>query len=328
MPKAWMVRAGEGGDVIEDFIEKNVVAIGWAELPDLSGVHSRDELKKLIEQNYREDRPGQRRSWFAQVGTFRFDIKKGDAVVTYNPDTREYHLGNVTGDYQYRSGVVQDYPHTHQVAWFAKVSRDDLSVQSKNTLGAIQAVFSLEDVIDELNSFAKGEKQSKAAAEGLQMDQLRQNVISQSHEFIKDRLQALSWEDMQDLVAGLLRAMGYQTRVSPPGADRGKDIIASPDGLGLGQPRIRVEVKHRPKEVISSATLRSFLGAFRQGDHGIYVATGTYSKEARYEAERAQHPITLLDLGDLVALLTQHYEKLDSETRAMVPLIRVYWPAT
>ena len=32
------------------------------------------------------------------------------------------------------------------------------------------------------------------------------------------------------------------------------------------------------------------------------------------------------DEDELVALLTQHYEKLDLESRALIPLVRVYWP--
>ena len=47
---------------------------------------------------------------------------------------------------------------------------------------------------------------------------------------------------MQELVAGILRAMGLKTKISNKGPDRGKDIIASPDGLGLENPRIFVEV--------------------------------------------------------------------------------------
>uniref|UniRef100_UPI001CC279C2 restriction endonuclease n=1 Tax=Enterobacter hormaechei TaxID=158836 RepID=UPI001CC279C2 len=48
-------------------------------------------------------------------------------------------------------------------------------------------------------------------------------------EGIKDRINSLDWDEMQDLVAGVLRSMVYKTQVSPAGADRGKDIIASPD---------------------------------------------------------------------------------------------------
>ncbi len=84
---------------------------------------------------------------------------------------------------------------------------------------------------------------------------------------------------MQDLVAGILRAMGYKTLVSPAGADRGKDIIASPDGFGFEPPRIVVEVKHRNARM-GSSEIRSFLGGRHKDDRGLYVSTGGFTKEA------------------------------------------------
>ncbi|WP_410493863.1 hypothetical protein [Endozoicomonas sp. 8E] len=39
--------------------------------------------------------------------------------------------------------------------------------------------------------------------------------------------------------------MGYKTRVSSKGPDRGVDVTAPPDDLGLTQPRIKAEVEHR-----------------------------------------------------------------------------------
>ncbi|MBW1279594.1 restriction endonuclease, partial [Escherichia coli] len=65
---------------------------------------------------------------------------------------------------------------------------------------------------------------------------------------VADRIGRLDWYDMQRLVAAFLRALGYRTEISPVGPDRGKDIFASPDGFGFEQPRIAVEVKHRPRE--------------------------------------------------------------------------------
>ena len=61
------------------------------------------------------------------------------------------------------------------------------------------------------------------------------------------------------LIAALLRAMGFKARVTPKGPDRGRDVIASPDGLGLQQPRIVAEVKHRPRESMGSNPVRSFI---------------------------------------------------------------------
>lgn len=58
---------------------------------------------------------------------------------------------------------------------------------------------------------------------------------------IKDRVSQLSWEDMERLAAGMLKAMGYCARVTPKGPDGGCDVIASPDALGLESPRIVAE---------------------------------------------------------------------------------------
>jgi restriction system protein len=99
---------------------------------------------------------------------------------------------------------------------------------------------------------------------------------------------------MQELVAGVLRAMGYKTRVSPAGPDRGRDIIASPDGFGFQPPRIVVEVKHR-KGTMGAPEVRSFVGGLRQNDNGLYVSTGGFTREARYEADRTNQNLTLMD---------------------------------
>ncbi|AGX41065.1 hypothetical protein D364_23955 [Klebsiella pneumoniae CG43] len=145
-------------------------------------------------------------------------------------------------------------------------------------------------------------------------------------EGIKDRINRLDWDEMQNLVAGVLRSMGYKTQVSPAGADRGKDIIASPDGFGFENPRIIVEVKHR-REQMGSQQIRSFIGGRHKDDRGLYVSTGGFSKEARYEADRSTIPLTLWTLDDLVRALVENYEQVDIKTKLLVPLKRTYLPA-
>jgi len=142
---------------------------------------------------------------------------------------------------------------------------------------------------------------------------------------IKDKVAALLPEEMEELVASILRAMGYKAKVSPKGPDRGVDVIASPDGLGLTQPRIKAEVKHRDGSMGAPA-IRGFIGALRDGDSGLFVSTGGFTREARYEADRSTFPLTLVDLDDLADLIVSHYESFDLEGRALVPLVRIYWP--
>ena len=117
-----------------------------------------------------------------------------------------------------------------------------------------------------------------------------------------------------------------KTQVSPAGPDRGKDIIASPDGFGFENPRIIVEVKHRNGQM-GTQQIRSFLGGRHKDDRGLYVSTGGFSKEAHYEAERASVPLTLWTLDNLVRALIENYEQTDSETKRLVPLKRTYLPA-
>jgi restriction system protein len=130
---------------------------------------------------------------------------------------------------------------------------------------------------------------------------------------------------MQDLVAGILRAMGYRTTVAKAGPDRGVDIFASPDGLGLREPRIFVEVKHRQAQM-GAKEIRAFLGGRKKGDKCLYVSTGGFSKDAMYEAERAYVATTLITLPLVRRRLIDYYESTDAETRALVPLKRLYWP--
>lgn len=136
----------------------------------------------------------------------------------------------------------------------------------------------------------------------------------------------LDWDEMQNLVAGVLRSMGYKTQVSPAGADRGKDIIASPDGFGFENPRIIVEVKHR-REQMGSQQIRSFIGGRHKDDRGLYVSTGGFTKDARYEADRSTIPLTLWTLDDLVRALIENYEQVDIETKLLVPLKKTFLPA-
>jgi restriction system protein len=132
---------------------------------------------------------------------------------------------------------------------------------------------------------------------------------------------------MEHLVAAVLRAIGYRARVTPQGPDRGVDVIASPDGSGLEAPRIKAEVKHRSKTPMGSQDVRSFIGGLREGDRGLYVSTGGFTKDARYEGDRSLTPVTLVTLEDLAVLIVTHYDQFDVDGRTLLPLVRIYMPA-
>ncbi len=165
---------------------------------------------------------------------------------------------------------------------------------------------------------------TSAVLDELDAEDIWQEYISQSEQFVEDNIASLDWRQLQDLIAGILRAMGYRTRVSNPGPDRGVDVFASPDGLGLGEPRIFAEVKYR-SGAVGAPEIRAFIGGRQQGDRCLYVSTGGFSTAARYEADRSSIPLTLVAMPDLRELLVDYYESLDPETRALVPLRKVFF---
>jgi len=329
--RMWMVRAGQGATYVEDFIEKNVVAIGWSEADEIKVGDTREEISQKLTSVWPAMNTGKLAISAGQIFRFLNEIKAGDKVVTYDPGRRIYHVGQVMGAPRYEPGLLEELPRVRDVKWQGEVLRDSISTGAKNTLGAISTLFLLSDeAAAEIMALLSGKSVAKVVeteTDTEATEDIARDLRARSREFIKDKITRLDWQELQELVAGLLRAMGYKTRISPTGPDRGKDIMASPDGFGFEQPRIIVEVKHRPKEAMGAPEIRSFLGGRHANDKGLYVSTGGFTKEARYEAERASIPLVLLDLDDLVKELLRHYGTMDMEARTLIPLVNIYWPA-
>lgn len=328
----WMVRAGEDGYLIEEFDRGCIIAIGWHKIGDLSAVTSEEEIRERYNQEYPDDKPVKARLAVSMICRFRFILEKNQKIVTYDPQKREYLIGNITSDYYHNtdeiSETISNYAHLRKVDWLGRVSREVLSVSSRNSLGSSLTLFSVnEKVSAELLSYIG----KLATPEGIEednseLDQIKEDTVVRAHELIKDKLLELSPDEMEELAAAILRAMGYKTRVMPKGRDRGVDVLASRDGLGLEEPRIKVEVKHRSGTSMGSQDIRSFLGGLREGEKALYISTGGFTQEAKYEADRSKIPLTLLELNDLADLIVTHYESFDIEGKRLMPLVRVYFP--
>jgi restriction system protein len=322
-----MVRAGRSGRFADEFRDRSIVALGWSEIDDLSNISKRDEVLSRVRIAYPSY--SEQSALMAAGQLFRFvkEFKIGDRIVSYDPRVRQYLCGEIVGNYRYCPDEAnEELINQRDVKWQHERSRDDISSAAKNSLGAISTIFLISDaVVAEL--WGKSLSAIKQEfGQGLDQTVEQPDFEQLASETIKDRIAALDWAAMQNLVAGLLRAMGYKTSVSEPGSDRGKDIVASPDGFGFQEPRIVVEVKHRKNQRMGSQEIRSFLGGRHPRDKGLFVSTGGFSKDAFYEAERANISITLMDFESLVEAILEHYPRFDQETKQLLPLKTIYWP--
>lgn len=134
--------------------------------------------------------------------------------------------------------------------------------------------------------------------------------------------------EFQDLVAALLRAMGYYISwIAPRGKDGGIDIMAASDPLATRPPRIKVQVK-RQQTPVNVDGLRSFMALLNDDDVGMFVSVGGFTKDATDTARtQEKRRITLVDSKRLFQLWTESYEKLRDEDRRLLPLKQVYFLA-
>ena len=150
----------------------------------------------------------------------------------------------------------------------------------------------------------------------------------QAWQEIEQYLRKMNPYDFQDLVAALLRAMGYHVSwIAPPGKDGGIDIVAWSDPLGTGPPRIKVQVK-RIGQNVNVDGLRSFMALLGDDDVGLFVTTAGFTKDAE-ELARTQEKrkVTLVNLDKLFDLWVEYYGRLDDLARRRLPLRPIHFLA-
>jgi len=327
MIRWWMVRAGDSNELIPEWISKGVVSIGWSELGNPKSFNSREKLIEKAHDVYKDEKPGARVIWASQVWKFCYEIKVNDKVITYARDTREYIIGTVTKEHVYDPAKISDYyPNVVEVAWEDKrILRDSLSQGAKNSLGGISTVFRVDQWEQEFEQLLNGNISvtTNEMEEDEESAQKNEEFIQQAKSMVEDTVDKLDPWQMQDLVAGLLVAMGYQVKVSPKGPDGGIDILAHRDAFGFEKPIIKVQVKHR-RSASSSPEIQQLLGANPIGASCLFVSTGGFTSSAKNVA--MQNGVKLIDLAELVELINEWYERFPMEAKSLIPLKRVYVP--
>ena len=270
----WMVRSGGDGAYFDHFLDKSVVAIGWAEkIGEIKLGDSDEDIRRRFEEAFSEYRPGRIRNAASQVKRFLREVTVDDNVVTYNAERRAYRTGIIRSDAEVQTRNAetgeQRAEYVRRVDWQAdEIPRAALTAAARGSLASKLTIFRVNDAVSrELRNLCSPSPTREPAAAVAPMAELDEvqtaytldEYIEKSEQFIEDQIVRLGPYQMQDLIAGILRAMGYRTRVAKPGPDRGVDIFASPDGLGLAEPRIFVEVKHRAG-TIGAPAVRAFMG--------------------------------------------------------------------
>lgn len=106
---------------------------------------TRQEISALVHDHMPSWSMGKVSIWAGMLRRFQNGISIGDGVITYNPASRHYAVGEIISDCQYNPDLIPEDPLARLVKWQGEVARDDLLVATKNSLGAISTLFKLPD---------------------------------------------------------------------------------------------------------------------------------------------------------------------------------------
>ena len=95
--------------------------------------------------------------------------------------------------------------------------------------------------------------------------------------------------------------------------------------MGFGEPRVCVQVKSGDS-ALDRPTLDQLIGVMQnvQASNGLLVSWGGFKSSVDREEATQFFRVRLWDQGDLINQVLEHYDKLDEDIRAELPLKRIW----
>ena len=198
----WVVRAGKGGSAVEDVEKARVVAIGWVEVGDCSGLQTKDDFTRKLRDVYPDSKAiGQSAG---QVYRFIRKMEIGETVLTPDSDRREVLVGEVMGEYRYAPELTGGaYPQVRDVKWRGRIPRDGMSPQFRASMGGQTTVFAIEGHEAEIERLLGGEPPPPNDGEETGPTFIAETE-TKAAELIADHIALLAWEEFELLVAAVL----------------------------------------------------------------------------------------------------------------------------
>lgn len=335
----WLVRAGSYGEYEQKFIQEKRVYVTWDYLSqDLSLLPSREALFTVMDGLYPDSKPKRLHNWVSQVWPFAREINIGDLVIVPLKTQPVIYIGEVTSNYQFAPEGPNPYYHWRSVNWIGEaIPRSNFSQDILYTLGAflticrvqrnnaearITAMRANEWKPESISAVATTQTVATGTTESITATNLEELAHDQIARVIEAKFRG---HGLTRLVEAILVAQGYTTYRSPEGADGGADILAGTGPLGFGSPRLCVEVKSEDG-TIGREAVDKLIGAIRKfnATEGLFVAWNGYKNNVQKELAASFFTVRLWTQKELLEQLFAHYEKLDEDLKAELPLKRIW----
>lgn len=331
----WLIRAGSDGEYEQKFIQEGRVYATWDGLNvDLRRLRERGELIAVLTELRGSAKHKTILNWVSQIWPFAHDINKGDLVVLPLKSQPAIQIGEVTSDYQFEPAGPDPYFHWRSVKWIAEaIPRSNFGQDLLYSFGAFLTICRIQrnNAEARINAMRAngwkpeafpppngngepGEEPAGADLEELARDQIAKTILAK-----------FKGHGLARLVEAILKAQGYTTYRSPEGPDGGVDILAGAGPLGFGTPRLCVQVKSQDVPVESKA-LNELKGAMQtvNATQGLFVSWSGFKSSVPKQAANSFFSVRLWTQKELLEALFAHYDHLDEDVKAELPLKRIW----
>lgn len=317
-----------------ELTEENFVSLGWNIIGDLTQIPGgRDELKAELARITPEERHKAIPTWAGMLLRFRDEMTIGDIVVApYKPDST-INIGIISSDYYFDS-TASTHRHRRTVQWKKiGLSRTVFTQPALYEIGSALTLFKVSKHTHEFLAALKTRTEDiekvtavveQAAARNTTEDEASDEprasrIERHTRDFVLEVLQErITHRQFEEFSADLLRALGYQARVTAYSQDGGVDVIAHKDSLGVEPPLIKVQCKHKTS-TIGAPEVQQLIGVQGAGELVVFMTLGTYSRDA-LALERQRPGLRLITGEDIVSLVLEHYAAMPERWRTLMPL--------
>ena len=244
-----------------ELVEEGFVSIGWDMMGDLDRIpDGREGLKQALAEKVSEENYKAIPGWAGILLRFRDEIQPGDVIVApYKPNST-INIGVVSGNYEH---VASEPTHQHRrrVDW-KKVGlpRTVFTQPALYEIGSALTAFRVRNHAQEFLAALSTQAESVEEVTEIVEQVAANNLVDEesteeprasrierhTRDFVLEALQEkISHRQFEEFTADLLRALGYQARVTQYSQDGGVDVIAHRDPLGVEPPLIKVQCKHK-----------------------------------------------------------------------------------
>jgi restriction system protein len=270
-------------------------------------------------------------NWAGQIRAFALAMKVGDWVAVPSKMTSTIAIGEIVSACTYDAVTQPLYRHFRQLRWLnTQVPRSAFDQDILYSLGSVLTICEIRpnDAERRVRAMEQSGWHGAPAATApedadVDLEQLARDSIARLI------IQKFMGHGMARLVQAVQKAQGFTTHVSPPGADRGIDILAAGGPFGFDRPKICVQVKSgdtpadRPEFTQLIVAMQSVAA-----DQGLFVSWSGFKSTVTREVPTQFFKVRIWNANDLVEQLIANYDKLDPDIKAELPLKRIWTIAT